>query len=267
MSNNNDYIAYKKLIEDTTNITENNQGKVFVRFFFKFIGFVVCLYFLIYILTGVFIHSLNIEQQINLENQISRFIEDKSMQIPASEKDKLLEVRDKILKYDYDFPKTSKLDIRILNSEHYNALCYPNGTIYITKPLYNEIKQDEEVVAFVLAHEMAHYKHKDHLHNIKKIVAGTTISSIFKIFSPETSSLTEAILGGIDFTELNYSRSVEAKADKYAGRVLIGLYGSTEAGVKVLKILGKNKKYPLDLVVFSSHPTIEKRIKNLRRMK
>ena len=265
MSNQNSYEAYKKLIEDTTNITENNQGKILLKFLLKFIAFIIGLYVLIYILTGIFIHSLSPQKQIELENHISKHIEIKAEELRGEDKDKVYAIRDKILEYDSNFPKTSKLDIKILNSNKYNALCYPNGNIYITRPLYNEINTEEKL-AFIIAHEMAHYKHRDHLHNIKNLVAKKTISYVFQILSPETASFTETILGGISLTELNYSRSVEAKADKYAGRVLVDLYGSTEAGVDVLKILGQNKIYPIDLVIFSSHPTIEKRIKNLRRM-
>lgn len=52
---------------------------------------------------------------------------------------------------------------RLLNSDDANALSLPLGRIYITKGLYDRIDNRENVLAAVLAHEMAHLLSGDSL--------------------------------------------------------------------------------------------------------
>ena len=65
-------------------------------------------------------------------------------------------------------------------------------------------------------------------------------------------------------SDLKYSREIEAKADKYAGKILINLYGTTNGGTEVLKTLSKNKSYMGEAL--SSHPKMQKRINYLESL-
>jgi Zn-dependent protease with chaperone function len=46
-----------------------------------------------------------------------------------------------------------------------NAVALPGGNIIVFKGLLTELKSENEV-AMILAHELGHYAHRDHLHGI-----------------------------------------------------------------------------------------------------
>ena len=145
--NNYDYEAAKLLIDDETNVTETNPLKDLFQTCIQLVLILALVYLFTFIASGIVIKSLSIEKQIQMENILSS-------------------IRNRVLSVDRDFPKTSNLDIHIINDNQMNALCYPNGNIYITSELYKRLT-DDEMLTFVIAHEMAHYKNKDHLMNLR----------------------------------------------------------------------------------------------------
>ncbi len=50
---------------------------------------------------------------------------------------------------------------RLLDSDHVNAISLPGGRVYVTRGLYARLSQDD-LLAAILAHEMAHLAAKDH---------------------------------------------------------------------------------------------------------
>ena len=161
----------------------------------------------------------------------------------------------------YFNPNGPDYDEVIINDTHMNALCYPNGNIYITSELYKRLT-DDEMLTFVIAHEMAHYKNKDHLMNLRKGISNASIIIFMSIVSPNNQEASKIIEGTLSLSDLKYSRSVEAKADLYAAKILNELYGRTTGGVQVLKILsGQDTGAP---EVLSDHPDIQKRIEKLQ---
>ena len=118
------------------------------------------------------------------------------------------------------------------------------------------------MLTFVIAHEMAHYKNKDHLMNLRKGISNASIIIFMSIVSPNNQEASKIIEGTLSLSDLKYSRSVEAKADLYAAKSLNELYGRTTGGVQVLKILsGQDTGAP---EVLSDHPDIQKRIEKLQ---
>ena len=222
--NNYDYEAAKLLIDDETNVTETNPLKDLFQTCVQLVLILILVYLLTFIGSGIIIKSLSIEKQIQMENILSSMINTETQDNNFDTK-KIKDIRNRVLSVDRDFPKTSNLDIHIINDTQMNALCYPNGNIYITSELYKRLT-DDEMLTFVIAHEMAHYKNKDHLMNLRKGISN------------------------------------EAKADLYAAKILNELYGRTTGGVQVLKILsGQDTGAP---EVLSDHPDIQKRIEKLQ---
>ena len=178
---------------------------------------------------------------------------------------KLEEIKAQILENDYSFPKTSKLKTIIIKNSQPNALCLPNGNIYITSALDKDLK-DDEMLTFVIAHEMAHYKNKDHLRNIRHQIAAAVITGILIIANPNDNTAVKILSGGLDMNNLNFSRAYEKRADVYAGKMLLKIYGNTDAGARVLNKL-RDKSYPPILFLFSTHPDVDSRIMNLKNLR
>ena len=256
--NNYDYEAAKLLIDDETNVTETNPLKDLFQTCVQLVLILILVYLLTFIGSGIIIKSLSIEKQIQMENILSSMINTETQDNNFDTK-KIKDIRNRVLSVDRDFPKTSNLDIHIINDTQMNALCYPNGNIYITSELYKRLT-DDEMLTFVIAHEMAHYKNKDHLMNLRKGISNASIIIFMSIVSPNNQEASKIIEGTLSLSDLKYSRSVEAKAD--AAKILNELYGRTTGGVQVLKILsGQDTGAP---EVLSDHPDIQKRIEKLQ---
>lgn len=258
--------AAKVLIEDNTNVSEPNHLKDLVQILLNLFLFLVMIYFSVFITSGLILKGLSMEQQIALENFISNTMKVKTVPMTKADKAKFEDVKNRILLADESFPKTSNLDIKILQDDELNALCYPNGNIYITRGLYNRIKTDEQLT-FVIAHEMAHYKNKDHLMNLRQSISGGVAIIVLSVARGSADAdVVKLVDNVLEITDLKYSRRSEEKADYYAGKILLQTFGSVKGGIELLEILGRNNElYELELL--STHPLINKRIKNLQSLK
>lgn len=113
----------------------------------------------------------------------------------------------------------------ILDSEEMNAFACPGGIIFITKGMLKATNNEDELAA-VLAHEIAHVNHRDGISSINKsrwTEAMTIIGSKAAAnYSPkELAKLTSIFEGSIDdiFKTLvanGYGKSQEYSADKTA---------------------------------------------------
>lgn len=259
------YEAQKRLIEsENVNVSKTNVIQDFVQIVIKIVFVLFCIYAFFMMASGIVIGSLSIEKQIKLENFMTRFIKVKPVEISNEESEKLYAVKNKILSIDKKFPKTSKLEINIIYQKKPNALCLPNGSIYITSDLYNKIKDDEQMLFFVLAHEMGHYKFKDHIMNLRKSVSYTAVAMLVAFSCPDERIL-NLVTNTMDISDLNYSRKVESRADNYAGKLLLIQYGNVDGAARTLNLL-RDKEYPSSLYIFESHPSIDKRIEMLKKL-
>ena len=257
----NDKDAINALIYENVNITEANPLKDLAKVAFQLIIYIVIVYFSIFYLTGVFIQNLSIAQQQWLENAISNNSCVKTIKISQEEEEHLISIKKEILATDLDFPKTSALDIKIIKHPEKNALCYANGNIYITDTLYKHLTNDE-MLTFVIAHEMAHYKNKDHLMQLRKNIASNVLILSFAFSGKEITNVHSLVSSSLELTDMKYSRKKEALADTYAGKILKNIYGDISSGIQVLKILNE-ENYLDNLDILSTHPSLEKRISNL----
>ena len=113
----------------------------------------------------------------------------------------------------------------ILNSGEINAFSCPGGIIFITKGMINAVQNEDELAA-VLAHEVAHVNHRDGVSAIQKArltqVATLIGAQVAQSYTPaQLSQLVGAFEGSIDdvFKTLvvnGYSRSQEYNADESA---------------------------------------------------
>ena len=261
---NNDYKKYIKLIEDDNiNVSETNVLKEFFQITLKLVLIFAGIYIFVFILSGMVIKGLSIDKQILLEDFLAKSVNIKTLELDSKDSQKFEFIKNKIKSHDKNFPKTSKLYVEIVPDKSPNALCLANGNIYITSALYDKIKNDENMLTFTLAHEIAHYKNKDHLMTMRKNISSGIGLILFNLIGAKDTK--KIISGVVDLSNLNYSRKVEARADKYATIILLKEYGNTQGAKKVFEIL-KDKEYPRIFYIFSTHPTIEDRIKNVQKI-
>ena len=260
-----DYESAKKIIYDESNVTHKNPLVDLGEMLLKLTVAVILVYFIVFLLSGFLLKMMSSEKQIQLENLLSSFIPVK-YQIEENNYDnwRINNIRNNIKYQDGNSLKTYNRNISIIDMKQKNAFCLPNGNIYISKPLYDDLK-DDEMLTFVVAHEIAHYKNKDHLMALRKSFASMTVLIILAAANPNNQEIVKFVSTGFNLERLNHSRKTELNADKFAIQTLDNLYGNHKAGIRVLELL-KNQEIS-DIEILSDHPNLNSRIKFIKQYK
>lgn len=155
-----------------------------------------------------------------------------------------------------DVPETFKgYHFQVLNSDVVNAMSAPSGFIFVTKG-FLRLLPDEDALAAVLAHEVAHIVKR---HGVNAISNAGLISALSKAgqqglsiaanqvgspvdLSQVTDMLSESVTGVTDkLLTSGFDRRQEYDADEYAAMLLVRAGYDSGALIKVLDILKKNK--------------------------
>jgi hypothetical protein len=109
--------------------------------------------------------------------------------------------------------------IVVVSSKTPNAFALPGGKVYLLSGLLDKSRQQDEVIG-VLAHELGHLEHRDHLRRL--IATGGTAVFVAMLFGDVTGGGAMIAIGN---TLLNaaHSRENEAQADAFAAQTLVTL--------------------------------------------
>ncbi len=158
----------------------------------------------------------------------------------------------------------------VLDTEEINAFACPGGLIFITSSMVDALANEEELAA-VLAHEVAHVAHRDGVASIKKSrwlevvgIIGTEAAREFG--SQDVSSLATLLEGSVNdvFKTLvtkGYGREQEYRADTTALTILEGAGYTPRALADFLTTLEAKKKTRGGLL--KTHPSSKSRLKNV----
>ncbi len=158
---------------------------------------------------------------------------------------------------DVQFP----VKIQLVKDKEPNAFAFPGGTIVVHSGLLKSVRS-ENGLAFVLAHELAHFKNRDHLRGLGRSIVLMALSSML---TGTNSDITRALTPVQLFGQAQYSQNRESEADKTALVTLDCKYGHVGGATEFFSTLLKEKKLPdvTALHYFSSHPAMRKRIQTL----
>ncbi|MRR15438.1 MAG: peptidase M48 [Deltaproteobacteria bacterium] len=158
----------------------------------------------------------------------------------------------------------------VLDSGEINAFATPGGHVFITRGLLR-CCLNEDAVAAILAHEIAHIHLRHGIQAIKKSRITDAVSIMatesVKVLSPvEAGKLTETfggVVSDISNTINNgYSRSFEYEADAAARKILQRLGYDPNGLVEMLQVMEKTLK-PGETGFAKTHPSPKDRIDNL----
>lgn len=160
----------------------------------------------------------------------------------------------------------------VLDTNEMNAFACPGGTIFITQGMLKAVTNEDELAA-VLAHEIAHVNHRDGIASIKKsrwTEAVTIIGSkAAQNYGPqELSHLTGIFEGSIDdivktLVVKGYGKSMEYGADKTAVAYLVSA-GYEPGALKDFLDRMVTRGTASEGGILKTHPGTTDRIDNLR---
>jgi predicted Zn-dependent protease len=157
----------------------------------------------------------------------------------------------------------------ILDTQEVNAIACPGGIIFITRGALHSAANEEELAA-ILAHEVAHVNHKDGLASIQRArwveavslmggeaaqkLGGADLAKLVSLFQGSVNDVVKTILVN------GYSREQEMAADSAALLILPRLrydpYGLTD----FLERIAREQKGRSQKGIFSTHPGVPERL-------
>jgi Zn-dependent protease with chaperone function len=161
----------------------------------------------------------------------------------------------KKLEPDLDF------QVFILCDEQANAFAFPGNRIFVTSGLVEKI-QSENGLAFVLAHELGHFKNRDHLRGLGAAVGVISAGLILGIDS------TFANFGNVSTSLVTraFSRDQEEQADDFATSLMQKSYGGLTGVQEFFADLSKEESLASKMPkMFSTHPKTQDRLQKLNQ--
>lgn len=156
------------------------------------------------------------------------------------------------------------LNFHLLNNETANAFATLGGHVFITTGLLQTI-QSENALAMVVAHEIAHIKHR---HPIQVLSRGLIIQLVLlALVGNESGTGIQSILGQTSLiTALSFNRDMETESDQEALIILEKTYGHIGGADAFFLQMRENKSQPQWAEMFFTHPDVEKRIEDIQKM-
>ncbi|MFC5459774.1 M48 family metallopeptidase [Massilia niabensis] len=147
--------------------------------------------------------------------------------------------------------------VRLADSSTPNAMVVPGGTIYVFSGLLDRVKS-ENGLAFVLAHELGHLAHRDHLRALGR---GIVLYGLAALVTGDNSALAGVLAPAQHLGESSYSRARESAADALALRVLHCRYGHAGGATEFFSALREEQGSGLPGSHYvASHPAMDARI-------
>ncbi|MCX2979992.1 peptidase M48 [Halieaceae bacterium IMCC14734] len=155
------------------------------------------------------------------------------------------------------------VDIRIEASPHANAYAMPGGVVVVHSALLEQIKT-ENGLAFVLAHELAHYQNRDHLRGMGRSVVLLATSVVLTGAGSDVSSLLTPVFGA---EIAQHSQSRESGADASALGALQCHYGHVGGATEFFALIAETGAAADWYLAhyFASHPQALQRIDDVNQ--
>ncbi len=156
----------------------------------------------------------------------------------------------------------------VLDTDEVNALSCPGGIIFLTRGMMRKLKNEDELAA-VLAHEVAHVSHRDGIAAIQrsrwmevasllgseaaKRVGGADLNKLVSLFQGSVDDVVKTLLVN------GYSREQESAADQSALNFLNRLGYDPFALPDSLERLAKESSGGANRGIFATHPGMSER--------
>ena len=150
-----------------------------------------------------------------------------------------------------------RADIVALSTKTPNAFALPGGRVYLLSGLLAKAQNQDEI-AGVLAHELGHLQHRDH---IRRMISNGGAAYLVGLLFGDVTGGGALILAGKTLLFAAYSREAEAQADAFAAQIMIKLGRPAKPmGELLQRITGEEEG---TLTILSDHPLSKERLEKL----
>ncbi len=159
---------------------------------------------------------------------------------------------------------TYPLKIHLINSKDANALAFPGGRIFVLNGLLDNVSS-KNGLSFILAHELAHFKNRDHLRGLGR---GIVFTAVAALITGAGSDFTQLFAPTAGFSQAQYSQERESMADQQALLALNCYYGHVGGATEFFEAMKLKDKKANNVLghYFDSHPQAVQRINDIKRL-
>lgn len=153
--------------------------------------------------------------------------------------------------------------VGLLDTDVPNALAFPGGLILVTTELLRQVKSENEL-AFVLGHELGHYRDRDHLRSLGRgVVLGLIAAAIGR-----SGAVADIALMSSQLTTRSFSRAQEGKADAFGLGIVEAEFGHVNGATNFFEHLPEpDTDLEKTLATYlATHPLNEERVLEMERL-
>jgi predicted Zn-dependent protease len=162
-----------------------------------------------------------------------------------------------------DLPDGMVITVHYVEEDTVNAFANLGGHIVVFEGIWR-LMENENTVAMLLAHEIAHIKNRD---PITGVSGGLLASLAARVLLGDTGSVADLLDAGSLLTGLHFSREQEQQADTDALGAVYRLYGHVGGSTDLFAAIRKLTQGRHETLQFlDTHPYMENRIANLWRL-
>jgi predicted Zn-dependent protease len=153
-----------------------------------------------------------------------------------------------------------QFSVSLIDEPRLNAFALPGGTILVTRGLIDAVDSENEL-AFVLAHEIGHFRNRDHLRQLGRGFAFGLV--LLAVAGTDGGFATSSVLDG---AARSFGRRQESAADRFALELLYAEYGHVAEAWRFFERQSDHESRLRNIAAyFATHPASEGRTEELRR--
>jgi len=165
-----------------------------------------------------------------------------------------------------DLPDGMHIRVHYADEDQVNASATLGGHVVIYRGLAERLPH-ENALAMVLAHEIAHVKHRHPIRTLGRSVV--VVLALMAIVGVQGEDLAASVIGDAGvLTLLTFSRAQESEADRTALEAVSRVYGHVAGATDLYDVLIEEQEQKgIDAPVFlSTHPLTSDRVEALRTL-
>jgi Zn-dependent protease with chaperone function len=244
--------------DSNVNVTPTSPLREFFLLTAGLLGVVIGIYILLGLAVDLIVPHISTDLENKMGRLFIRSIEDKDTdsQRQSYIRSLLEDLQERCAQLPYP------VEVHIRQASAVNAVALPAGHIIVYTGLLDKVSSENEL-AFVLAHEMGHFAHRDHLRGMGRAFVFITISTLLL---GSDSSISKMLANGLNITEMSFSRKQETRADEFALEMLYFNYGHVAGATDFFEKISKGEDPGKLGHYFASHPESRKRISHLENI-
>ncbi len=192
------------------------------------------------------------------------FADSQAMVPEPHELDKKLKPLADRIAHAMDLPADMKITVHYADVDEVNAFATLGGHVVINRGLIEKLPS-ENALTMVIAHEIAHIKHRHPIRSLGRTVV--VILALMAVVGVQGDDIVGSVIGDTGaLTLLTFSRGQESEADRSALEAVAGVYGHVAGALDLYTVLMKahGEKHFAAPTFLRTHPLTEDRIATLK---